>query len=742
MSVRKLPKELFALIHHIELNKAGWWDQAIQQLLLFMLWVNDNQPTTLSELANAVKQELGVAIPIARAQEQADQLAKHGTLVMLAPDKVKLSETAFNEVGKKIEQAQKIEESAKASFVKLAKEFCPSLQPGDVWDKFNTNFLTPLIQDMGAYTFSLLTGSPGDSEEYMTALVIFEKFLSLYPEQHRPHLRNLITEYLTGKDPHVRSYILRTLNAHFYIEASGLREEVLHQLKHTTQKTLSFKIFIDTNVLFSILELHSNPSNEAARSLMELCKHLPDGVSVRFYVTKPTLREAQRVLTAVRNDLRGIRMVPNLTAAGASANLSGIHQEFFKACAKDPSLDASRFFDPYINNLLTLLRKRNVELFNESLDKYLTDKTVLKDIQEQLDYEERKAERKFGKRAKTYEALEHDMILWHFVREKRPAYVESPLDAEYWVVSVDYRFLSFDRHKTADGQTGVRVCIHPSALVQMLQFWIPRSEVLEEAILYNLRLPFFFRDFDLQAETTTLAILKTLSRFEKVEDLPLETVTELLLNDSLRARINSVPEEEQIKLVKETLIEEHTRLAEEHSRLKGMLKQTKLDVEKKTKDLDVLEEELKRARERQKQLEEQVSEAKREINKLRVAIHTREEEENRRRQHQMERRRVMRFLYLWVLPPLPVILMGGLYSGRLVSALLSVNVSLALGVAFGLSIILWLLLISYLAGKALGGNHRWVQCLIKVRKIIWALVSSVLVGVIVDAILEFIKMIS
>lgn len=32
--------ELVSLIHHVELNKAGWWDGAIRQFILAAIWLN------------------------------------------------------------------------------------------------------------------------------------------------------------------------------------------------------------------------------------------------------------------------------------------------------------------------------------------------------------------------------------------------------------------------------------------------------------------------------------------------------------------------------------------------------------------------------------------------------------------------------------------------------------------------------------------------------------------------------
>jgi hypothetical protein len=159
-------------------------------------------------------------------------------------------------------------------------------------------------------------------------------------------------------------------------------------------------------------------------------------------------------------------------------------------------------------------------------------------------------------KVKTYEQLEHDMILWHFTRSKRPATVESPLDACYWVVTVDYRLIGFDAYKRQSREEDIPICLDPAMLIQMLQFWMPRSEEYESALLNSLRLPYFFREFDPDAEKVTVRILGVLSRYENVGDLQPVSITRIVLNDALRRKMETEPSvERQIELVKPFLLE-------------------------------------------------------------------------------------------------------------------------------------------------------------------------------------------
>lgn len=71
------------------------------------------------------------------------------------------------------------------------------------------------------------------------------------------------------------------------------------------------------------------------------------------------------------------------------------------------------------------------------------------------------------KKPKTYEQFLHDIVLWWYNKDKRPTYVESPIDADNWIVTVDFKLLGFDKSKNISDAEGVsQICIHPASLIQ------------------------------------------------------------------------------------------------------------------------------------------------------------------------------------------------------------------------------------------------------------------------------------
>jgi hypothetical protein len=425
----------------------------------------------------------------------------------------------------------------------------------------------------------------------------------------------------TALDPqnsYVREYILRNLNAYFFLEACNLSEENLQALFGQSGNVPSFKVFVDTNFLFSILGLHENPSNEAADSLMKLLTHLKS-VRVELYVFPLTVLEAKKAIERAERNLKNLRFTPRICKAMSKIEIDSIATKLAGEVIKaNCEINVVDYFKPYLTNFIEMLKQKGLEVYNVKYDEYLKDNRVLDDMETERSYEIGK----FGSTAKGLETLEHDVVMWHYINDKRPGIMESALEAGYWIVTVDFRFIAFDHYKRKVLPNSFPVCVHPTSLIQMLQFWVPRTEDLEKAVLQNLRLPCLFHEFDLISEKVTIQILQSLSRYENIDDLSEQTIKSILVNDALRQKIRiSQTQEEDINLVREALIEENKRITAEKLQTEEELKKEAIahtetrisaitDIEKKTRDINNLQSELSLAKSKAELAEKNLAEEK------------------------------------------------------------------------------------------------------------------------------------
>ncbi|MBA2311492.1 MAG: hypothetical protein H0V97_01685 [Actinobacteria bacterium] len=480
----------------------------------------------------------------------------------------RLTETSSAEFAEKLEDAERLERQACELFTATAEECCAELVGDTTWQRFNEVLLIPMIRELGARTYDFINGQGFNFD----ASNHLDRFLAEYSSDVRTSAQAAIARFLDPKNEVARAYVLRQLSAFFLTSAANLDDEKLKELSVAVEKNAEFHVFTDTNFLFSLFTLHNNPSNEAARRLSELTEELEGLIDFRLFALPISLAETKNAVAGTVDSLRGLVLNQNyLDALVTERNLSSLALTFVDQAGRPGGIrDAEEYFRPYQDSLVDVLREQHVDLFNQNTDEYNTRDDVVEDINTQLEWEQKK----FRERAKTYEKLKHDLVLWHFVKDKRVAFVESPLAAKYWIVTVDYRLLGFDSYKERRRQQ-LPVCLHPTVLVQMLQFWVPRTVQLEEALLSSIRLPFLFQEFDPATERVTIKILKALSRIEGSSSLSGDTIRRMMIDDELRRRMRSEEDvEKQIQFVRDEFVEQEARLRRENEDLKRRLEET------------------------------------------------------------------------------------------------------------------------------------------------------------------------
>jgi hypothetical protein len=552
----KLPQELVSLIQHIRLNEAGWWEKGVHRLILSVVWLSDERKDEQS-IESSLRNLFGVELQ-GGVEKHIETLLATGQVVRLQDGSLKISEERLTAFEDELQSSEELEDETKRVFHETVGKYLSDPQD-NIWESFNEKLLIPFVKEMGARTYEIISGTSENVEEAIS----FSEFLQDYPEEQHASLRKAIVEFMNPKHRAVRGYVLRYLNAYFFVEAGNLNEQTIGTLTRITEQSQTFTLFLDTNVVFSLLGFHNNPSDDAVESLIKTVKKLSEAVELEFYLLPITLDETKRSIDASKASLKNIKLPANLAAAATQTDkLNGIAKKYAQATLKaGRPLKAEDFFGRYLNNLLPILRAGGVELFNDGeIDEYSTHQKVIDDLNDQKEFEESRYPE--GKR-KSYQQLIHDISLWHYTKDKRPVRVESPLEAQHWIVTIDYRLIRFDKYKISRVPGQIPVCIHPTSLIQLLQLWVPRTSKLEEAILNSFQLPLVSNEFDSDAERVTIDILETLARYEGIEGLPSKTVERIIVSDALRDKIKTETDtKKKSEFIHEAVIQENQKLAQ------------------------------------------------------------------------------------------------------------------------------------------------------------------------------------
>ena len=554
----RLPSELVALIHHVELSEAGWRDELLDRLVLSSLYLHGT-PLSLDELRSGLGSDFGLATEDSTCHQSVERLLASDRLVEVADGRLRLAHQATVEAGKAIAENQALEERVAERFKVIVAEESSKVDPEDAWCRFRDECLDPLVKELGARTYELISSPEGKGADVQSVAA----YTDSYALDVQESIKRTIDRFLDPADIDVRSFVLSRLHSHFLTLAASLSKRSLLELTKKRKSNLQLTLFLDTNFLFSALDLHDNPANLVAKDLIRILGRVRNHVRSKLYVFPLTVDEVVSTLTAFTKELSNTTIDPRLGKIARNTSVgqgNGIGSRFLRAVATSSHrLTVEDYFSPYIKNLVAVLRGNGLEFYNESVDDLTASQEVIDDILSEQEFQSNRS----SYRQKSYTALRHDVTLWHFASKKRMTRVNSPLDAVYWVVTVDHRFLGFDRFKSRKNNfTSVPVCVHPAMLIQILQLWAPRTTQLDETMLQCVR-AFLPHSHESDVEGVTLRILRSLSRFEEVNDLPEDVVSAVLLDRAVRERMGEVSESnEQIDVIRDAVVGQLTAAQE------------------------------------------------------------------------------------------------------------------------------------------------------------------------------------
>lgn len=588
MAIRR---EVAALVHHIELHESEWWSEATDRIVLAALWLSDT-PSTVAHVQTSLR-SMGIDLSEQVIQESLARL-EAADRAIVRDGNATLSHGARSEVEHQVKSAEESERGAKEVFARIQTQYTDPPLPIE-WEFFNDSVLLPIIDELGAETYALVTGrhsanNPSD---------LIRPFLDdIEGREQREATLEAIVDFLDPGRREVRDYVLRYLTAAFVSRAPALDDETVKFLRSSVGSQPQFEVFVDTNFLFSLLNLHDNPANEVADEILRLARESPQRVGIVLRVLPITLDEAKHALTKAQGRCQGLVLRANIGTDLRGVRLGGLEKRFVEQAQSGGTRNSHAYFTDIMANLRTLTEDAGLTFHNVDTGSLAVDETVATDILNLLEHERRTAVRPKG-----YEQVAHDVILWHYARSRRPHYSESPIEAGYWISTADYRFIGYDAHRS-ERDNSLPICIDPASLLQILRFWVPMDEALERALAGSVRVLFSFQTFDKDAERVTLRVLEAMSRLEDAPYLRPETALRVVINRELRRRISDVDDpDDVVELVKSELASRERELTDAVSERDAKLEVTSSALDSATEERDKYAERAKLAEARLEELE-------------------------------------------------------------------------------------------------------------------------------------------
>jgi hypothetical protein len=512
----------------------------------------------------------GLAIPDDQIDSALNELEKEEVVMRPGNTNYQLEPIAMAELKQAIDSSRELEDRVKSSWFEQLDLHYPDLPANDAW-KVLRAYLCRTFRRHGIQAAALLNPTINTPTEHLASLtsilhdVIKEH--GLLDKRFRSDVEIAISNFMAtlGTDVDRTLYITQLADGafnFFTLEVpADLAEKFRQQLQHLI-------LFLDTNFLFGILDLHYNPQVQVSHELLRAIKKHNLPFSLRYH--KATQKEMANTISYYGEILRSRVWTQSLSSAAAkSRNLSGIEQKFHKLNSVE-LIDVNEFLRPYehFDNLLTA--DKDIKIFRPHTER--------PDAQEELFQEYQEFLKKNGRSDKPYETVMHDAKVLEEVRNLQ-SNATSSLEAGALLISCDYFLYRFDWETSR--RDGRRLCVLlPNVFWQILRPFMPVDLDFEKSFAETFALP----EFRAIGSGGVRACSKMLQILATYKEVPEQTAIKMLANDLLLDRLRS--ERDDMKFeeqVEAAFVEENRNLLEEKAALEQELKRQKARAEEEAR---------------------------------------------------------------------------------------------------------------------------------------------------------------
>jgi hypothetical protein len=225
---KQLSAELVSLIHHVELHRSGWWDRALDRLVLVAIWLQE--PTTLDALCRFLAEGMDHRVPTDRIEEIVQREIATGTIIPMG-DRLCVSEEYGTSLRLELEATEVVRAELQGRLATICSSMDIEMEPENLWTDFETLFMEPLVREFGARLYELVKSGAAPDLDHPEYADSTEGIIAKYGSKVRPAL----FAFLDPHNPTVRDYILRRLNVGFFRHAIALDSRVIDQLSQSME---------------------------------------------------------------------------------------------------------------------------------------------------------------------------------------------------------------------------------------------------------------------------------------------------------------------------------------------------------------------------------------------------------------------------------------------------------------------------------------------------------------------------
>jgi len=513
----------------------------------------------------------GLRMPEYQVQVSLDRLLANGRLQPSTDSILTLPNWDRQHLREKIDAAKALEERVKQAWLETLSRRFPSLSPDEVW-KGLQSYLAKTFRCHGLQAAALLDSSPDIAPAYSESLFshLNESLTEIFPPQLRAPARDAILSFFVDFETHPEqeAYLAQLEDGVFNYFSLMVDPEVAARLQ---KKLNQLTLFLDTNFLFDILDIHENTYYvEVSNELLEIINKHKLPFKLRYH--QATEREMRATIAYLGSELRAQERTQEYSRTTRYSPLSNGLKADPKSRHRNGTtpIDADSFLKRY-EHVDILLKNKNILVHRSQFERRRERAELLEQYRRFLESRGR---------TKPYETMDHDVTVLDTVRQLRSK-AKSSLEAGALFITCDNLLYMFD-WQTSQQQDRAGCAVLPDNFLQVVLPFVPSDADFERSFEETFVLP----EFRAIESRSSEARSKMLSYLAAYESLPEETASQLLSNDLLLEPLRTVEDEQFHKYLESALQDQNVTLLEEKAALEKQLERELAEKEAKEQRLE------------------------------------------------------------------------------------------------------------------------------------------------------------
>ena len=571
ITVRTFSSIFEKMCNFIAVAKTGDPRATVRGLVtLCLLEFPDKQFYATEPFRITIETLFGLTIPDDQIEAALEELERQNIVTRPGNTNYRLDPAEMETLKQAIDDAQLLEDRVKAAWFEQLEISHPDLQAEDAWTVLRA-YLQRTFRRHGIQAVALLDPTVNTPAEHVTSLTsILREAIDEHgslDERLRSYVECAISNFMAGlgMDADRSRYIAQLADGAFNFYTLEVPADLAERLREQLHE---LTLFLDTNFLFGILDLHYNTQVQVSHDLLRAIKKHNMPFKLRYH--EATQKEMASTIAHYGGILRSRAWTRSLSRAAAkSRNLSGIEQKFHERNA-DGLIDVDEFLRLYEHFDNLLASEKDIKVFRPHTERLNAQNDLFHEYQEFL--------KQNGRADKPYETVMHDAKVLEETRNLRTN-AASSLEAGALLISCDYFLYRFDWE--ASRKAGRRACVLlPNMFWQILRPFVPADQDFEKAFAETFALP----EFRAIGSGGSRACSKMLQILATYKEVPEQTAIKMLANDLLLDRLRSENDDAKFEeQVEQAFVEENRNLLEEKAAIEQELKRQKARAEEEAR---------------------------------------------------------------------------------------------------------------------------------------------------------------